>query len=665
MDTVNPTTYQIKRDDNNFELVVGDEKQKDFYPRVKIKKWNNECNLSIGLADNLSGGDTVNSNDKLDHKKDTVTARFYELPKEETQPLKSIRRAINGNRLKAIEATSEFELVKQIYHPGELYLAHYIVEEPSLASFDLMPASMHLDVDNNSMVKDFNYADKSTYHASDVPAPSYDRIKLVRFYTPYTPFVNPCYMDQGVHQFDMQWFGTDLHGVAKTFMDSIEFTLKPRGVEIKRHHERAKLYFKHKDRWVKFFSGQEDSTGLYSYINISAFYNKAFDFYRPEIEKDIRDQFAYGIQNAHPEITHEVVEEILQEFAKRLKVPLNDSSFTEDEIKKWKTVQKLQDNYEWAVNGRRSDANWFKREKRSGFEFEVIYEKKPPTNEIKLTANVPKNVISYVQSEVPRDKMYGENIDRPADVNRSLAVYHSNKKDNEYKCGKVTHIYRPIAHDSEGHSVFCDFKELAGLKDGSEYNLAKGLTIVLPQDFFDTAAYPITVDPTFGYTTVGASSMLPIFVIKGTVHTGASGTLDSISFVLKNDTATTATYEGLVYRSSDGTLVGHSANGTTILDKSWRTLSMSGESVSAQDYVLSAWTTGTGAYGGIQYFYYDSTAGKTSKSCGVGAISIDSPPDPITWAADESDRQYSIYVTYTASNIKDIIGGSGIVPFPR
>jgi hypothetical protein len=31
------------------------------------------------------------------------------------------------------------------------------------------------------------------------------------------------------------------------------------------------------------------------------------------------------------------------------------------------------------------------------------------------------------------------------------------------------------------------------------------LTITIPQDFLDKAVYPITVDPTFGYTSVGAS----------------------------------------------------------------------------------------------------------------------------------------------------------------
>ena len=76
----NTISYQKKED---IEISVGDEKQPDFYPRMKIKRWDNEVNFSVGVISDHKGVD-YNVGDKVEwNDGHGVKARFYELPADE------------------------------------------------------------------------------------------------------------------------------------------------------------------------------------------------------------------------------------------------------------------------------------------------------------------------------------------------------------------------------------------------------------------------------------------------------------------------------------------------------------------------------------------------------------------------------------------------------
>jgi|GEM_PF-1384570 len=665
MHLLNDTTYQTEYTPGLIIAQIGDAKQDEFYPRAKLSKWDNEANFSIGLAGSPDSSDVTETNGIISYSQGNATARFYNLTNPGKVPPKSIRRAINGSSISALEATSEYELCKHISRPGEVYLAHYVVPEPSLVTFDLMPASQHLEVDASGKAKDFNYKSKTTYHPDDIPIPSYTSLKLCRFYTPYTPFVNPYFMDKGLHNIDMQWYGTELRGAAKLLMDATEKILNKHNIPTKRHFIRSKLYFKHGDRWVKFFSAQPDDSGLYAYININCAYNKAFDFYRPDVEKDVRDQYAYGLQVAYPDVTHKLVNEVIQEFARSLKLPLVDKPFTDDEKTRWQTTQKLQDNYDWVTNAKRSDANWYRSEPKDGLEFEVVLAKKPNTNEVSLTANNPKNVTAYYQAELSFEQMQKDNTKRPPDVHKSLAIYHTSKRNNVYETGKIAHIYRPIAHDSDGYSVFCNFKELEGLSDGEPYDLAQGLTVVVPQEFIDSAMYPITIDPLFGYITGGGSGLTLDDTIVGTLHTSTeAGEMQSLSMYLDTSSSTTCNYEGALYTAATGVLVAQTDNGATVSGvPPWKTVNFAAEGFNnGTDYYISAWGQGTGGYESIT-LYYDSTSGKTSKQFNKG-YAVNAWPNTIDWGSTDSNRQYSIYITYGTTLVIDLHDGTSQIPGP-
>lgn len=62
--------------DNDTDLEIGDIKQPDFRPRIKVKKWSNECNFSIGIQD-YGGVVSQVSADMLQWAKGDIRVRFY------------------------------------------------------------------------------------------------------------------------------------------------------------------------------------------------------------------------------------------------------------------------------------------------------------------------------------------------------------------------------------------------------------------------------------------------------------------------------------------------------------------------------------------------------------------------------------------------------------
>lgn len=89
--------------------------------------------------------------------------------------------------------------------------------------------------------------------------------------------------------------------------------------------------------------------------------------------------------------------------------------------------------------------------------------------------------------------------ERPDSVVNSWAAYYSSPMADRRgtSTGKAFHIYRPRIWDSSGDSVWAD------LWIDAE---ASQLTIKIDPIFLDRAVYPVTIAPTFGFSTAGASS---------------------------------------------------------------------------------------------------------------------------------------------------------------
>ncbi|MCX6224754.1 MAG: hypothetical protein NTV01_08400 [Bacteroidia bacterium] len=154
-----------------------------------------------------------------------------------------------------------------------------------------------------------------------------------------------------------------------------------------------------------------------------------------------------------------------------------------------------------------------------GVEFDTIIYEKPETNSIVYPMET-QNLDFFYQgplSEENKDealvctetecKDKDNNIVsyRPENVVGSYAVYYKDGKSGDfskmggknYMAGKAFHIYRPKVIDAAGNETWGE------LNIDIETN---AMTVTVPQKFLDKAAYPVTVDPTFGYTTQGSSA---------------------------------------------------------------------------------------------------------------------------------------------------------------
>ena len=136
-----------------------------------------------------------------------------------------------------------------------------------------------------------------------------------------------------------------------------------------------------------------------------------------------------------------------------------------------------------------------------GFEFALVLGERPPDNVLAFTLQ-HKGLAFYPQPALTPDEI-GEGAYRAPEIINSWAVYHATQRNHRigghnYRSGKAFHIHRPWAKDANGVRVWCDL-------DIDPIGSMAYLTV--PADFLAVAAYPILVDPTFGYTTGGSTNV--------------------------------------------------------------------------------------------------------------------------------------------------------------
>ena len=113
-----------------------------------------------------------------------------------------------------------------------------------------------------------------------------------------------------------------------------------------------------------------------------------------------------------------------------------------------------------------------------------------------------KNVIGYKQLPLTQQEI-DKGFSFPENVINSIAFYHNSKGGMneaggmEYKFGKIGHQYRIKLTDANGDWIWADQN---WLPETNEHEL------LFPKEWLDNAVYPVIVDPTFGYTSVGGGN---------------------------------------------------------------------------------------------------------------------------------------------------------------
>lgn len=140
---------------------------------------------------------------------------------------------------------------------------------------------------------------------------------------------------------------------------------------------------------------------------------------------------------------------------------------------------------------------------------------------------------------------------RPENVVDSYAVYNQDGKTGNfskiggknYQTGKAFHIYRPQIIDVKGNKTWGRLR----------VDKLKGqLSVEVDKDWLASATYPVTVDPTFGYASIGASSISLNGIIHGSYWAISDlGSPTSISAYIYVNGASCFTGETLI-TMSDG-----------------------------------------------------------------------------------------------------------------
>jgi len=160
------------------------------------------------------------------------------------------------------------------------------------------------------------------------------------------------------------------------------------------------------------------------------------------------------------------------------------------------------------TDGINYEMRWYERPagpgmELGGLEYEIVLLKKPASNVFAWPVSTQALEWFFQPPLTPFELLRG-NV-RPPNVIGSYAVYHANMQPlyrvggdaAKYQTGKAFHFYRPEAIDAVGRRVWLDVTyDPAG----------QTLRFTLDAAWLATAVYPVVIDPTVGYTTLGGST---------------------------------------------------------------------------------------------------------------------------------------------------------------
>ena len=592
------TTYLATPVVEYLETVVGDEMQDDALPRVKIKGWDNEVNLSVGVIYDETPHTMELEGDTVVWQQGDTTATFEQLVRT-TSPDTHIS-LIDEGEITPQRIAAEYE-VDRYFNWGQTVRIHKSNEK----------ALMYYGFYNAN-----EFIDRATL---DIP-----EVRLSA-----TSWNDPMTMDNQLVLIDVHYDKDrdDLKKIHASTITAITEVLADYGVAVYHATDNVyKLYYRDGDRDVKFFSTGFIGGHYYYYINIEHDYNGALEYFNDPNAVPRSDTNAYGLKTV-ADVPDTLVAEIINRYAELYGLPLVPRVFTAEEEAKISEIEIVHNNENWIVNGKRDDV-WrltADEQNEDGFEFDITLTTKPNDNVYTMSIET-KGLIFSKQEAISDDKLKTEFMS-PRAVG-SYAAYHDSKQSNEYKSGKAFHIYRPIIKDADGWEVWGDIE------------IDTEMHITIPQDFIDTATYPIVIDPTFGYTTLGGSFVLADDTILASYVTLASAGNLGISVVEIGNNAALPNSSQMALYDGSGSLL-YTGGEVAGLRESGTPLShnyTNHPTLPAASYILAVWTQAV-AYGSSIFF--DTVAGTS--------YSLSSAYDPGNFPVNmnsfttETNRRYTMY----------------------
>lgn len=273
-------------------------------------------------------------------------------------------------------------------------------------------------------------------------------------------------------------------------------------------------------------------------------------------------------------------------------------------------------------------------------EFEIVLKEKPASNVMAFTLQ-HKEVDFFYQPELTAEDIErGES--RPDSVVGSYAIYHKTKMHNEYRSGKVGHIYRPRIEDAAGNSTWGDLHIDPR---------ANTLTVTIPQAFLDEATYPVrhAAGLTFGYTTAGASGQNTGNVIAGSIfNSPVAGEITGLTWYhFAGVIGGTNNKQGCIYVASSLARLAMTVGGVASVPIGWNDYvhTPAVQIAGTTNYILCTWASL--AKVNVQIAFDAGSAGQGNTQ--ALTFSLGAYPDPLV--PSTNTNKYSIYARYKTVTI--------------
>ena len=273
-------------------------------------------------------------------------------------------------------------------------------------------------------------------------------------------------------------------------------------------------------------------------------------------------------------------------------------------------------------------------------EYEIILPAIPASNKFTFNLSFPDGLNFYYQPELTQWETDRGCI-RPDNVIGSYAIYW-NKKNNQYQTGKFCHIYRPHVTDAIGNSIwgklFID-------------PITKVMAITVDPVWLDKATYPVVIDPTIGYASIGGTQdVTGAYIIACRFACPTTGSANPGTFYLYGrDTAGPRNWPGAVYELGDGNISGNAKLSTSDASISmqttngWRSAAITYTGFTAgTDYFLAV----AGQQISVCFTYYDTVTSGYEDMQYDGGTTL---PNPFGVRDGTLAREGSMYIDYTAA----------------
>ncbi len=622
------------------DLEIGDAKQPDeFIPQIKVKRWDNEVNVSLRLVNDETNPKVETEGEKIKWIGDKVEAHFYDV-KDGAPVVHQNLRVIEPTGIDAIGQSAIYELPRHVI-PKKPTLFVFSPTEKMFVAGSLTPLANYLDVDKLTRSKSRLFtSSESTGGLLMEPSAIF--------------FFFAAHKDQ--------------QNVDVALREAIAEACQDLGIETKL--ESNDVLFKLRGKWKKFCGTLQHQWGDWV-IHAPAV---TIDFNAAEAAEiygsDISDAVG-GLREALPGLDSDQFKQaVIAKIAAKLSLTAEPDSFTPEEETALQNSRTILSDEQWLTNGIRNDFNDLmppiKEDEEGASEFEVVLKEKPVTNKVEFSLNTKglefRHQPPLTQAQIAKGQR------RPINVVGSFAVYALEQKINwkggkKYKCNKVGHLFYPYLIDANGWKVRAEDFIVNANPDGTGL-----LTVVIPQEFLDNAVYPIrhAAGLTFGYTSGGTTGNVAIAFQAtdncdrvGTAVVGVAGTLTSLHAYLGPITGGDDTIDTSMHLNEEDTGANSHDQVAEVeileLDyylagPDWVVFTAAGETLEAIDYIISivgngADVTGKGSYYGTRFDSGGASVNKYNERVSNGYAQL-RDEDPWTEAEAADTDQYSLYATY-------------------